>query len=432
MRSGTRAYYILLFGWLSLVLWIEFAVDLHLATDGSYYFVSIVDDKWFTDFDWGRVHSTYLTQWLLYLATVGGVTSIPALKFCFAGGIYSMYVLSMVSCLYAVRNECPRLLLFPILSIAAVNLPASYTLYGETQPAALLAWPVLLLLLRSNIWTKTDGVLLCGLAFLWMRTYQGISIAALICALVAIHRFFSSRQGPTRFFLVVFIVIQAFHICTALGGALYPRDPSNAGAFLRSSLETVASLPFAVSIFFLTLIVGGSLWGMKRGVIASLTALGLCFALRLWITHQGYTAEIPSASFSFGYRTAIATVLPLLMIGAILFARREFEVPVEAFRLALLFLTLSTLYQAKMTWEWDQFRELYRATLARSSGYVPVEKTPMYGSPSGWGWVNPMLSVIWSGPVVRSVVLNPENVGWQPYDPREHRPLSKFLRYELP
>lgn len=433
MAGLTQKYYWSIFAWLSIILWIEFSADLHLACDGSHYFVSIVDQRWFTDFDWGRTHSVYLTQWLLYLSVRAGVTDISTLKLLFAGGIYSVYLLSFGCCIFAVRGEDSRLLLFPLLSIAAVNLPASFVLFGESQVSVLLSWPILLLLLRKRSWTGADKLLLCLLAFLWLRTYQASAVAALICMLVAARRYFSGKNNGEQFSIAVFLVLQFFQLFISVsGGILYPRDPENAAAFLNGNLETIVNPLFGLSVMLVTFLVIASARILKFGLASAFTALGLFLLARFWFISQGWVnPDISIAELSLGYRTAITTLLPILMLAAIYFGRHNVRLPRVTKNLTIIFMLMVTLSQGHVTWEWTQYKREFQAYLRENTGFVPEAVTPMAQNPCRIGWTNPTLSVVWSEPVVRTVILSPPNIRWEPYDPLEHRPLSGYVDYEL-
>ena len=103
-RVSARPFYILLFGWLSLILWAEFSVDLHLATDGAPHF-GVLLDHGFTDHDWSRCHSVYLTQWLALVAVRVGIEDLTALKFLLAAGSYLTYLFTFLDCLFATRGS---------------------------------------------------------------------------------------------------------------------------------------------------------------------------------------------------------------------------------------------------------------------------------------------------------------------------------------
>jgi hypothetical protein len=423
-----RSFYILLFGWLSLILWVEFSVDLHLAADGSAYFVTILDHG-FTLQDWTRNHSVYLTQWLVYSATRVGITDLPTLRALFAANIYLTYLLSFAACLFATRgDEDSNRLLWPILSIAAINLPASYVLFGESQLVPLLGWPILLILLRDQKWTTSDGVLLSVLALLWTRTYPASLLAALVCIGVALYRLRRDSDRVTMAWGSFFLLIQALHIAVVVHSIISPFSIENRDGMIESLPWTVYSSHFTITVFFLTAILASIALGVKRGLaIAFVVAGSLHFAAG---SYEMKWQIMTPALQSFAFRACVFLLLPPLMIAACYFAKRRQEVSSICRLFLLCYLLFTTAYQANMTLEWEGYRRDFRSFLRQNTGYIRVENTPLHKHPCSWGWTNPTLSLAWTDSVVRCVVLNDEGA-WDPTGLPERHPLQNYLRYEL-
>lgn len=406
-------------------------MDLHLATDGALYFVELLDRHRFTDFDPSRTHSVYLTQWPIYLALKADVESVALLKFFFAVGIYFPYLLSMVACDFATRAQSRTLLLFPVLSIAAVNLPASNVLYGETQPAALLAWPVALLLLRERSWEHVDGAMACVLAFLWMKTQQASIAAAALCLLLLVARLKRLPQERSRAWGWMLLGLLLLQVCLMFYGILFPFNLGNRGHFLGNIFLTVFSLHFLVVAFLLVLILLGGLIGTKRSLLAACVLLGGPCLVRFAFLHQSILVsfDFAGSDYSSAYRTAVVTLLPALILAAALFAHLRVELSPGSRSVLLCLMLLTTVWQVYAVSRWNGYRSEYRAFLRQNSGFVSVTQTPMYRSAFDWHWTHPMLSVVWSAPVVNCIVLNEPDVYWQPYDPRERRVMERYLDY---
>jgi hypothetical protein len=430
----SRVFYLTVFGFLSLVLWTEFLVDLHLATDGSYYFVSVLDTKWFTDFAWERAHAVYLSQWLLYLTVKAGVTDLLWLKLSFAGGIYLCYVASFLTCVFAVRGEEPTLLLFPILGITAVNLPASFLLYGESQVAALFCWPILLLVLRRQDWDWADGLVVLLFAIGASRSYEAFLILALILGIATVHRLRSCRYAQRSLYVgCVLLLILAASAVTSFYSVVLPRDQNNKTGFLESIPQALGSIHSIVSIcFLLAIFLGCKLRFRKTVGLSAVIGLMLFLLRQFGVTMGVIIPDLSMAMESFGSRSLILVLLPLLLVIACFFRYREVHLSRTSAAILSVYLLITALFQGRMAWEWSDYRKLFRAELEQRQGYVPFEETSIAGSPCSWTWTNPILSLVWSPGPVRTIILNKDELSWQPYDPRNHRALRRYVEYDMP
>jgi len=76
------------------------------------------------------------------------------------------------------------------------------------------------------------------------------------------------------------------------------------------------------------------------------------------------------------------------------------------------------------------FREGFAAALHACTGYVAVADTSLDKYGRRWPWTTPLLSVLWSGDYVRSVILNRPDLRWGPFDPHEYLPLQACIAYD--
>jgi hypothetical protein len=134
------------------------------------------------------------------------------------------------------------------------------------------------------------------------------------------------------------------------------------------------------------------------------------------------------AGDSFASRTLSMTLLPPLLVIAAMLLHRDESVrftaaPFAAFALFAIVVAAVSLHENR---QWIEFRSAFKATLATRTGLVPIESTPMAGHAAAWPWNNPLLSYLWSGDVVRAVVLNPADTSWEPFDPRTTAILGRY------
>jgi hypothetical protein len=79
---------------------------------------------------------------------------------------------------------------------------------------------------------------------------------------------------------------------------------------------------------------------------------------------------------------------------------------------------------------WRTYKEEVQTVLAENNGYVAIEGTKLYKNPCGWSWNNSQISLVWSYPCVKSIILNEENISSFPFDPREMLILKDYLQYD--
>lgn len=190
--------YVLLFLLISFAVIQSLIIEKHFSADGAHYFTTILDSKNFTYIAWSRQFANYLTQLPLVLAVKLGLKDIPLLSKLFAIGLYFPYIASFALCIYAIRRENSLLLVFPLISIVGINLPGDYILIGEHHVMVLLSWPILLLSLRKEPLTWSDGGLLWLLLALFSRTYEAATIPAVIFSTIFVIRLSRTRQNKRQ------------------------------------------------------------------------------------------------------------------------------------------------------------------------------------------------------------------------------------------
>jgi hypothetical protein len=420
-----RLCYAALFLGVSVALVAAFRVDKHLATDGAHYFATIADTGGFLRVDPTRWAAETLIQWPLVAAVRAGVTSIPALKAVFGLGIFLNWALSFALCLFATRREGAAPLALPILAMAAVSLPADFILAGEHHVMVLLAPPILLLVLRREAPTWGDGLalVLALLAFAWSyptALVPALLFAALLGLRLRLDR--SDRRATAIRAAALALSLAAFAI--GLGAVIAPRGRDNAELF-RLALPMVVHfpetlLPAAFSLLFLAGLAGRPrLWGTLAVV-----------PLALYAAHAVTAEHGLDAVTSMSARTLSVTLLPpLLVLGTLVKLGGKATTRLQAALLAAMVAAVAVRH-VRHTADWEGYRSDMASVLSTQRGFVPVEATELDANPCRWAWTSPQLSVIWSAPAVRAIVLNRADAAWQVYDPRTRRILERYVTYD--
>lgn len=424
-RATSPLLFVFLFACLSVALLNSFWIDKHLSADGVHYFRAVLDSGDFLRVDPARWFAETLIQGPLVLAVRAGVTEVPTLSAVFAVGIYLPYALSFALCLFAVRRENASLLALPILSMASANLPADYILAGEHHVMLLLASPILLLVLRRTAPTAWDGFLLLLALLVFTRSYQTAVVPALLFAVLLAARLASDRRNRSA--SVVRGLALALSIATIVVGVpsiANPHDPTNRD-FFRHSLKAIVTFPEALvpAAFSMLYLLG---LGSRRRVVLAFPAV----ALVLYVPFVLGTDHGLSALASFSTRTLSVTLLPVLLLLAVVAHARGPSLggPAQALLVAMVLAIVS--WNIRHSADWSRYRDDMTKVLGNERGFVPLERTDLDHNPCRWGWTSPGLSVVWSWPVVRAIVVNRVNEPWEPFDPRRTLILKRYVLYD--
>jgi hypothetical protein len=396
-------------------------IEKFFSADGAGYFHSLLETGRFTDFAWARNHAVYVVQWPVVLAMRAGVTGWPALEALFAVGLLLPFPVSFALCVAARRGRSKWPLLFPIASLLVITIPADYLLVGEHHVLVALAWPILLLALRQARLAGWELVVLAGLAVIVARTYESAVLVAPVLAGACVLR---GRREPARQVI--------FGAGLAAYSILFPRDPGNRSAFLQALVAPARRPQVLIGMAFLVPFLLAlrrprtrTMWlAVGVGAIGAIVAAGATAGTPGW---RGFYALV-WAGDSFASRTLSMTLLPPLLVIAAMLLHRDESVrftaaPFAAFALFAIVVAAVSLHENR---QWIEFRSAFKATLATRTGLVPIESTPMAGHAAAWPWNNPLLSYLWSGDVVRAVVLNPADTSWEPFDPRTTAILGRY------
>lgn len=420
-----RLPFVLLFLCISVALLNSFRMDRHLSADGVHYFRTILDGGGFCRVEPGRWFAETLTQWPLVVAVRAGVTDVPVLKAVFAAGLYLPWALAFGLCLRAVRRENPAPLALPILAMACVDLPADAILAGEHHVMVLLASPILLLILRREAPTWGDGLLLLTSLVAFTATYPTAFLPALLFSLLLAGRL---RAGPVdpRVATIRGLALLLSLATVAIGvlSSASPRDPANR-EFFRHSIRVIADdpeilLPAVFSILFLVAMTSrGRAWFALAAV-----------PLVLFVPYSLWAVSSMTALDSFAARTLTVTLLPpLLLLTVVVHARAP---NVSRLGLGLLGVAVLAIVAANVrrSTGWSRYRAEMVSVLKTQRGFIPVEATALDHDPFRWGWTSPDLSVVWSWPLVRAIVLNRRAEAWEPFDPQRTLVLKRYVRYD--
>jgi hypothetical protein len=404
-------------------LLISIVFEKHLSADGAHYFVKILEESTFTHIDWTRKFANYLSQLLLVIAVNLDIKELNNLNTIFGISILFQYCLVYFISLFALRGEGKSIILFLLASMITINLSSDYILAGEHHSLALLSWPILFFLLRRSPLEYWDMFFLFGLMFLYTRLYSTAAITSLFFIFIVFLRIRGRSSIPQKkyYFVILFLGIVAVSI--SLYSILYPRDIENRLSFLQVIFQSLIIPEVIASFIFIILFFIG--WFFKRRILL----LGAMIPIFLFFVFIGYTDYAITSEQSFGNRSLVVTLLPLLLIMASLIHWKQRKANKTIYAVFVSFVLIMLANNILNTMKWDQFRQQMLSVLQERSGLIRMEDTPMNISPYKWSWNNAELSVILSKGCVKTIVLNAENIGWEPSGPPQSFRLKSYTCY---
>ena len=404
-------------------------VHKHLAADGSHYLRQILDERSVTRIAWSRQYANDITQWPVVLAISLGLRDVHLLSYVFGLGLVSLYPLTFLVCVVAVRGERPVLLIFPLISIAGVNLPASGILCGESHAMALLAWPILFLAIRRAQLTPLEVGLLWFLLVLFTRVYEASLFPSLLFAGIFLIRLRQSEKvSPavrqrSLWTWSVALLMSLVAIAIAAYFIVNPVNPANRSSFAEGMFKMIGNPQALVA---LAVAIGLSLGFVTRRLVwcwISIAPIGFLFVLM--VTGRGPIW----LSDSFQARGLSLFLLPLLLVLALIVSRVENMVPRVLPMVLCAYLFFAASYEIASLPRWAAYLNDFRQELASNEGLVPLASTDIGSGWGQWAWTNPTISVLLQSPCVRTIVQNDPSVTWQPFDPSQRLVLQDYVAY---
>lgn len=419
LSPGTlRRLATLLFLLVSAALAVGFSYDTYFASDGAFYFTIILDHARFTEIAPARLYAEYLSQWPLVLAVRAGVTDLALLEFCFGFGLWFPWALGFVLSLYATR-ERPALLFFYVLSVACLNLSAWSVFIGEHLVLLSVAWPVLFLAILRRPLNFTEQVLMTLLLVVHLRLYESAVATGSLFSVIFAFRIWLARTARERWLSVAFLLLSLASVVIALNWILFPRDAGNRSSFLGAILASLLHPYPWMGVGFVVLMTIGKLFRSKIALMAAWVVPLVIGALSL--LSPGILAGI-----AFSTRTLSLTALPLLMTVAILFSLSKIQVSRQLANLTSLLVLAISILHVRHLQSWIEFQDRFVSVLQSKRGFVDPADYP--GQLVHWGWTNTLLSYVWSGGEVKAIILNPDEDGYQPFNPRTEVVMEQYLK----
>ena len=425
---------------LFLIWCVAFAVkiyfDKHLSLDGVNYFFHVLQNEGFANIAWSRRYTEYLTEWPLVLCVWLGMTNIDYLTKIFGGGIFFPYLLSFGLCWLITDQEDRALLLFPLASFVGFNLLSDYDVIADHHVLAVMTWPIMLLLVKHRPLEWPEGLLLWVLIFTYSRMYETAVLNAFLFSLMLVIRISCFKMRREIIICGVALMLFAVVVYISIQYIVNPRSPTNRGAFLDSILvnqrnwEAVATNSF-LGMFFIGWLISDR-WNSVKNIVFGLALVPIVVYVLARFMYPDYAI---TAHLSFSSRTLIAVVIPGLLIACALIGTLRSRLTLTglaSFSLMFVVMLGFNLYDLRY---WNEVKDEFVALSKSEQMFINIDETAL-ADPSlelrhhRWSWNNPLLSLVWSGGCVRTVVLNSEQGPQGPFDPRRKLVLKRYLEYD--
>jgi hypothetical protein len=422
----------ILFGIFFSVLVLKIGTDKHLSLDGVNYFFMVLEAQDFSKVAWSRQFAEFVNQWLLVLSVRWGGTNIPTLTKIFGISIALPYAISFLLCYWARRGEDKSDLFFPLLSLASISTVGDYDLACEHHVMMNVAWPIYFLLTSREKLLWLNGLVLCSLLVLFLRLYETAIFPGCLFFLICTIKAYRTKENKEKFVLIISMILLTIAIVIAIYYIIVPRSPTNKGSFVDSMqlvLRTKEILAFGA--FFALLWLGWMTNRFRRRL--KITFFCLSILPVIWyIGVRTNTDYAINANLSFGSRTLSAWLFPGVLLAALLVKITKGKINNFGITASSIFIVVMVCVNLLDNRYWSEFRQETRRIVRSEQGFVEIEKTSLWSDPYKdyrWDWNNSQLGLIWSYPCVNAILLNPKNVGWQPFNPLTERPLQKYLQY---
>lgn len=392
----------------------------------------VLEAQDFSKVAWSRQFAEFINQWLLVLSVRWGETNIPTLTKIFGMSIALPYLISFLLCYWARRGEDKSDLFFPLLSLVSISAIGDYDLACEHHVMMNVAWPIYFFLTSREKLFWRNGLVLCSLLFVFLRLYETAILPAGLFFLICVIKAYQTKENKEKLILIVSMMLITIAIVIAVYYIIVPRSPTNRGSFVESIQlvrRTYEVLVFGA--FFMLLWLGWLTNPFRRKLKISLFCLSV-LPIIWYIGIRANTDYAINASLSFGSRTLSAWLFPGILLAALIVKGVKVKIDNLGAAAASFFIVIMICANLVDNRYWSEFRREAQRIVRSEQGFIEIEKTSLWSDPYKdyrWDWNNSQLGLIWSYPCVNSILLNPTNVGWQPFDPLTERPLQKYLQY---
>ena len=415
-----------------------------LVADGAYYFIVLLERRWPTTVEPGRIFAHVLTQWPLVIGLKAGITDIQTLRYLHSLGLYYLAPAHLALCYWVVPRAQREALVWPLLSLFAGSMNAWFVTVTESHVLTFLFWPLALFMVYGRFAETRKLLLFVLLSFAALLSYETMAAQGLLLASISLWRAQSSRASIER--TVWLCTTGVFLAGTAIASyfALYPRKPANRAGFVSGVFRFAGTsiddlnYPVLLSVLGLSLVATFFLWGSLKPRLSRylLGAFGTAAAVVAFAPILQPESLRPIQQFQ---ARAWIGFLPVAL-GITMLVTRRWRPSPAGFRLGMAALTLLAFaqlsWQIGATGQWHGYTQLFKTELQTHRGFVPFESSALVRTQVGiqivrnltWEFTVQLMSIALAPNGQVSTIIGVPGGAWWPYDPEERNDPANFQR----
>lgn len=437
--------------YLSYVM-LAIATGRHLFGDGSWFLVKMLSENhiaiWnvagWQDFFVGRFGAVAYQEYPTLLASRLGVRNLYELSIVYGITLFSFKPLSILLCYHFARDK--RYVIFPVMTLFAVTMNSEGYLVTETHLMSALFWPALFGILCCKELKRWDLLAMVVISAPLLLCYESMAVYGIVLCGACGYRLVAIDESTWQKWITV-----AFGLWYALGAlfgvmaTIYPRDPSQRGAFLQSVLFVFrndhigARISCVVMLLCaLVLLVPGS---YKRTLNVLVGVSVLCsLAIPYYILrHPGRTSlgsHIVARTMNVVVPLGLAVVFLAVCFGFFKLDGGKYR---RLFVMAAVLGICQSCWHLIATTQWSQMTVLLRSELRTHTGPVPLEGSllsqwtvdgyPVRNMHADWPLMS--LSIIYADHGRVSTFLLPAIGEFQPFNPFSESTLPDLQKYGI-
>ena len=363
---------------------------LHLFNDGAWQFVKMLSENhvaiWnshgWHDFFVGRFGAFFYEQYPTLLASRLHVRNPRTLLLIYGFTLHAYKPLGILLSYRFARDK--RLVIFPLLTLAAVSMNSEVYIISETHLMTALFWPALFGLLFCQEFKGVDLAAMLVVSAPLLLCYETMAAFGVFLCAACIYRYLAiaknRRERWTSCLLFVWFALGG--IFGALG-IIHPRDPANRAEFRQNLFfmfhnDHIGARISCVVLALCALIV--LLPERYRKTINVLTVIAVLSSLEIPL----YILRHPTRTH-FGSQVVARTMnASVMLVLALAFVALFFHfLRVNTFQFSRLFLIAAVLGMCQSAWvaiattQWTDMTMLLREELRTHSGAIPFEDSTL-------------------------------------------------------
>jgi hypothetical protein len=410
-------------------------VDVHLAlvhrhwfADGSHFLLDILVHRRFVDFGWTRIAAIDVTELpIVFALRVLHVEDVATLSVLFGLGLFLHRVVALAICAVVLGRGSLLAFSFPAFSLLVTEPVASMFIISEAHFASSAFWIAWSCLVRRGPLGRGHAVVLVVALLAFAFSYPSTVVLGPVLGMLALHRLARVDRGRRleRRTLYAATALAGLGVVLGVVATIAPVTAANragfaaaAGLLARSPLPwlaALATLAFALQALALPRVAQATLAAVTVVLVAAL-------GLRPWLLEHA-----PAYWLHYPGRLFLVVVPAVMALAGALALRRPPDRARERLAAAqvLAALIAATAWQLRAALAWQAYLDCVRVEVAAQRGVVPFESTALSGFPHRaltWSWTQPSVSILvqaLDGRPVRTVIANPTDHGFQPFDPHD-------------